>query len=380
MDRIQGQDRVVDALRTQLAAGRTHHAYIFHGPAGVGKFTTALAFAQLLLCHARQTTLTGEIEACGACDSCRYFNATPPAPEEGDDDSALRYPHPDLHVVTKELAKYSDDRNTRNRKLLSIPVELVRDAVIEPAPRSPALGHGKVFVIDEAELLNPAGQNALLKTLEEPTPGTTLILVTSSEDRLLPTIRSRCQRVAFVPLADEVVARYVGEHGGEALSPKLRDWLVGFAGGSLGRARLALDQGLDEWASTLLPKLHGIGQGKPAGELGADMAERINAFAEGWVKAHANASKEAANRLAAGLMWNLLTTYARRRLAELAAASDGSDLEADEAVLEPWLAVIDAVTEAERLLNSNVNLSLVCDHVAVTIGSAFADQGVGVRT
>lgn len=379
MDRIQGQDRVVESLRTQLAAGRTHHAYIFHGPAGVGKFTTALAFAQLLMCHARQTTLTGAVEACGGCESCRYFAAKPQADEGGDDDSALRYPHPDLHVVTKELAKYSEDRNTRNRKLLSIPVELVRDAVIEPAPRSAALGHGKVFIIDEAELLNPAGQNALLKTLEEPTPGTTLILVTSSEDRLLPTIRSRCQRVAFVPLPDEVVARYVDEHGGEALSPKLRDWLVGFAGGSLGRARLALDHGLDEWASTLLPKLHGIGRGKPAGELGADMAERIGAFAEGWVKAHANASKEAANRLAAGLMWNLLTAFARRRIAELAAASDGADVDTDEAALAPWLAVIDAVTEAETLLNSNVNLSLVCDHVAVTVCSAFAEQGVGRR-
>lgn len=225
-------------------------------------------------------------------------------------------------------------------------------------------------------MLNPAGQNALLKTLEEPTPGTTLILVTSSEDRLLPTIRSRCQRVVFVPLPDAVVARYVDEHG-DALSPKLRDWLVGFAGGSLGRARLALDHELDEWASVLLPKLHGMSRGKPAGELGSDMADRINAFAEGWVKAHANASKEAANRLAAGLMWNLLTTYARRRVAELAAGLDMADPEFAEATLEPWLAVIDAVTEAETLLNSNVNLSLVCDHVGVTIGSAFAGGKMG---
>ncbi len=377
MDQIQGQDRVIESLRAQLAAGRTHHGYIFHGPAGVGKFTTALAYAQLLLCHARQTTLTGQPEACGTCESCRYFSATPPAADEtdGDDDAALRYAHPDLHVVTKELAKYSDDRSTRQRKLMSIPVEVVREALIEPAPRSPALRHGKVFIVDEAELLNDAGQNALLKTLEEPTPGTTIILVTSSEDRLLPTIRSRCQRVGFVPLPDEVVARHVDEHG-ESLSPKLRQWLVGFSGGSLGRAQLALDHGLDEWASTLLPKLHALGQGKPAGEMGAEMADRINAFAEGWTKAHANASKEAANRLAAGLMWNLLTTYARRRIGELAEGAGVDDPAGAEAVLEPWLTVIDAVTEAERLLTSNVNLSLVCDHVAMTIDAAFADGKV----
>src|SRR5690606_4650358 len=122
---------------------------------------------------------------------------------------ALAWPHPDLHVVTKELARYSEDRSTRERKLTQIPVDVLRTELIEPVYRAAQMGHGKVFIVDEAELLNDAGQNAMLKTLEEPPAGTTIILVTSIQDRLLPTIRSRCQRVAFVPLPDSVVSRWL---------------------------------------------------------------------------------------------------------------------------------------------------------------------------
>ncbi|MEL7087151.1 MAG: hypothetical protein AAGL98_01715, partial [Planctomycetota bacterium] len=223
MDAILGQTHALDQLHAQLTSGRVHHAQIFHGPAGVGKFTTALALAKVLLCHAPERDLAGRVTACGGCVSCLTFR---PAPEEAGPDAtpgagagaaagagagAGAFPgvaHPDLHVVNKELARYSDDRQVRDRKLTSIPVDVLRTALIEPAYLGAQLNHGKVFIVDEAELLNAAGQNVLLKTLEEPpTPddntgggGTTIILVTANEDRLLPTIRSRCQRIAFVPL------------------------------------------------------------------------------------------------------------------------------------------------------------------------------------
>lgn len=385
MDRIHGQIHALDQLHAQLVSGRVHHAQIFHGPAGVGKFTTALALAKVLLCFEPTPDLAGRKSACGGCPSCLTFR-TDPADDSPDAASGVDsgVAHPDLHVVNKELARYSDDKQTRDRKLTSIPVNVLRTALIEPAYLGAQLNHGKVFIVDEAELLNAAGQNALLKTLEEPpTPGsdqatpesgtnisggggTTIILVTSNEDRLLPTIRSRCQRIAFVPLPDEVLDRYLQEHA-EQLEPVERSWLVGFAQGSLGRAKLVLDYKLTEWARVVLAQLEQMARGRAVPSLGVDMAERIGGFAEAWVKNHKNASKEAANKLAAGLMFSLVSTYARQQLDKLADHCDPADPEAAEAKLLPWVGVIDALGVAETRLGSNVNLGLTCDGLASAI-------------
>lgn len=373
MQQILGQSRAVDILQTQLASGRLHHAYIFSGPAGVGKFTTAMAFAKALLCHSPERDLAGRVIACGSCKSCRLVDARnevdQPADARGgadDEPAALGSAHPDLHVVTKELARYSEDRQTRERKLTSIPVDVLRSALIEPVYRAAQLRHNKVFIVDEAELLNPTGQNLLLKTLEEPPAGTTIMLVTSSEHRLLPTIRSRCQRVTFTPLPDEVVQQWVDAHASDWLEQDRR-WLVSFAAGSLGRASLAREYELNEWAQTVLGAMERIARGKPTGELGAQLHERIDGFAKAWVDAHKGASKEAANKLASDLMWSLISGHARQRVKEIAATCSADDAAAAEASLEPWLGAIDAVEEAQRLLASNVNLSLTCDHLVSAI-------------
>ncbi|MEM7627084.1 MAG: DNA polymerase III subunit [Planctomycetota bacterium] len=372
MDTIFGQPHALDQLHAQLASGRIHHAQIFHGPTGVGKFTTALALAKVLLCHATERDLAGRVMACGGCASCRAFRLPDNPDDAGQNlDAFPGVAHPDLHVVNKELARYSDDRQVRDRKLTSIPVDVLRTALIEPAYLGAQLSHGKFFIVDEAELLNAAGQNALLKTLEEPpTPseggGTTIILVTSNEDRLLPTIRSRSQRIAFVPLPDEVLDRYLQEHG-ESLTPVERSWLVSYAQGSLGRARLVLDYRLTEWADVIVGQLNRLTGGRAVPSLGADMAERINGFAETWVKNHTNASKEAANKLAAGLMFSLVAVFARQQLDRLAEECDPADPDTAEAKLNPWLDTISALRTAESRLNSNVNLGLVCDGLATQI-------------
>ncbi|MEO1235276.1 MAG: DNA polymerase III subunit [Planctomycetota bacterium] len=388
MDHIQGQPHALDQLAAQLASGRVHHAQIFHGPPGVGKFTTALAFARVLLCHTPEQSLAGQVMACGGCPSCRLLPSTPGNDEDGAPATDASGGHPDLHIVNKELARYSDDRQIRDRKLTSIPVDVLRTALIEPAYRGAQLNHGKVFVVDEAELLNPAGQNALLKTLEEPPTheiaavapgsgagGTFIILVTAHEDRLLPTIRSRCQRTAFVPLPDEVLDRFLQEYAAQ-LEPVERSWLVGFAQGSLGRARLVLDYGLTEWARVVLAQLEQLARGRAVPTLGADMAERINGFAEAWVKNHDNASKEAANKQAAGLMFSLVAVHARQEIDRLAATCDPAGPDAAEATLTPWLDVIAALGVAESRLGSNVNLGLVCDGLASQIALALRRPAV----
>ena len=285
--------------------------------------------------------------------------------------------HPDLHVITKELALFSDDAQERGRKLTSIPVGVIREHLVGPASLAPAMGHGKVFIVDEAELLNATGQNALLKTLEEPTPGTYLILVTSSEHRLLPTIRSRCQRVAFGVLEDSDVARWLGEHHG-GLDEQTRKWVTGFAQGSLGRASLAVRFELVEWGTAVLSPIQRLSKtGRAEPGLGASIGECVDGFAAAWVGAHKNASKEAANRRAAALMGSMISNYARRRLAEVAEGCDPETPGGSEAALEPWLGVVAAVDTFEGQLSSNVNLKLCCEGLGMAVHGAL--MGVGAR-
>ncbi len=364
---ILGQTHALEQLHAMLAADRVHHGFVFHGPAGVGKFTTALALAKTLLCHEPSTTLTGQVEACGRCRSCRLFK--PPAEDDADD--PLRpVSHPDLHVVTKELSRFSDDANVRQRKLTNIPVDVLREHLIGPAFRSAQHAHGKVFIVDEAELMRREGQNALLKTLEEPPDGTFIILVTSSEERLLPTIRSRCQRIAFVPLPEDVVTHYVKQHAPKLDDPA-RQWVTRFADGSLGRAQLALNRGLTAWADALLPALEQLASGRAVPELGEQAAEQVDKFAEQWVKDHANASKEAANKLGAALLASLLTVEARHRLAQTAQRVPAGDPLAGDAALSPWLGVIEATQAFGQRLGSNVNLKLAAAGLAADLAAAL---------
>ncbi|MEM9250935.1 MAG: DNA polymerase III subunit [Planctomycetota bacterium] len=376
MIRLLAQPAATDQLNRQLAAGRLPHALVFAGPAGVGKHTAALWLAQRLLCLDPVTTLTGEIEPCDACESCRLLlklaNDDPSDGDDDTDDAISGVAHPDLHLIHKQLAATSSVATLRTRKQTNIAVDLLREHVVggttsdgnshdAPAFKSPVLSRHKVFVIDEAELLDGYAQNVLLKTLEEPPPNTTLILVTAREDRLLPTIRSRCQRVPFSPLPDNVVTRWLSERLGDdhANIP----WLTQFAAGSLGRAKIAIDHGLAAWGAALEPQLDALAQGKPAPTLGGDLYERVQAFAEAAVKKQKNASKEAANRVAASLAWSIVARHAHRRLTAEAEAATPRDLPA-AARLERWAAVLDAVHEAEGLLASNVNLSLLCDDLA----------------
>ena len=106
--------------------------------------------------------------------------------------------HPDYHVITKELARLYDKSGTSKATQLSINV--IRHDLAEPAGRKTVLGRGKVFVVEQAELITSAAQNALLKTLEEPAGRTLIVLLTTHVNELLPTIRSRCQTIRFAAL------------------------------------------------------------------------------------------------------------------------------------------------------------------------------------
>lgn len=376
MRNVLGQERAREVLQRAAAGGRTHHAWIFHGPVGVGKFTTAMAWARVLLCPNAQPNLAGAVEACGSCESCKLAEAGT---------------HPDLHVIRKELASVSSVQAVREAKQRNIPIDLLRERMIggktgdgkfqaSAVGRTAVLGHGKVFIIDEAELMDQYGQNALLKTLEEPPAQTYIILITSSEEQLLATIRSRCQRLGFGPLPGAVVEGWL-ERKYPQLKSQERAWLAGFADGSLGRAELGAEFGLAAWGQEVLGRLESMKRGEGGTDLGGVMANLLEEFAQQWVAKQENASKEAANQLAARLMGAMVGQWLRREMGKEAAALKGADLADAEQRLEPYAQAIDALTEAQRDLAANVNVGLVCDHLVSMLERALTPnvQGSGSR-
>ena len=273
--------------------------------------------------------------------------------------------HPDLHVITKELAAISREPTVRKQKQITIAKEVVDQFLVEPAVRTRVLNGdsraGKVFIVDEAELMTPAIQNSLLKIMEEPPAGTVLILVTSNEDRLLPTIRSRCQRVRFGRLPDGAMKDWVKRAGVE-LDDARRAWLLRFASGSPGMARLAIDHDLFQWNDALSPLLAQLDRrdGRFPIELGATMHQLVEDQAAGWVKKNPDASKEAANKAWSRRLLSYLGEHFRHRLAE--GATQGPEEVAFAAQ------AIDAVAQAEDELNANVNMGFVFENLATKLG------------
>jgi hypothetical protein len=350
MQRILGQDRAVGVLRQAIESERLHHAWIFSGPRGVGKFTTAKEFAKILLDPEAAPNLAGEIEVDPQGRTAQLVDAET---------------HPDLHIVRKELALFSENAQLRARKLSNIPLDVLREHVIggktgddkqhdAPAYRTAALGHGKVFIIDEAELIDRNGQNALLKTLEEPPARTFLLLVTSRPEWLLPTVHSRCQHVQFGLLDAEAMQRWLDDSGLE-LAPDERAWIERFAAGAPGVAQLAAAYGFHRWQQALEPMIDELQRGGFPVAMGPTMAEFIDEFATAWVKENRNASKDAANKDGARHLLALLASHARDKLGQACAAG------ADPA---PWLGAIDVLREAEQALEANVNLKQVMEHLA----------------
>ncbi|MBS0265105.1 MAG: DNA polymerase III subunit delta' [Planctomycetes bacterium] len=217
-DSILGHEREVEKLRYGCAAGRLAHAYAFVGTAGIGKYRFARYFAQCLLCE-RHTD--AELQACGECPSCQQVQA---------------HTHPDLLVV--QLPE--DKRELPIRLFIGEDESRGKEGLCYDISRKPMSARRRVAIIDSAETMNEESSNALLKTLEEPPPNSVMILVASSADALLSTIRSRCQILVFQPLSTELVRELMVQEGlttnvGEAAQ------VAPFCDGSLQIARQLLD-------------------------------------------------------------------------------------------------------------------------------------------
>ncbi len=189
---ITGHAQQKDLLLRAISNDRIAHAYLFEGPDGVGKRLTALSFARALLC------LKGN--GCGSCSACRKVDHNN---------------HPDVHIIDADGG--------------AIKIEQIRTLQQQLSLR-PLEGRYRFCLIDDAEQLTTGAGNALLKTLEEPQPETVIILISSQGEKLLTTIRSRCQKLTFSRLPQDQVAEILQQK--LELSDTQAQVLAALSGGS----------------------------------------------------------------------------------------------------------------------------------------------------
>jgi len=211
--KIKGQDKALDILQRALAQSKVANSYLFYGPEGVGKFTTALTLGMAMNCHS-----TLDKRPCGVCPSCTKF---------------LSFTHPDLIYIfpfpqEKNKSDISVDGEIRTEKTLVEYKEYIQNKIETPWKKyffsknigiriasirmlehrillSPNEGAYKICIIEDADTMTIQAANAFLKTLEEPPEDTIIILTTSKPNSLLPTIISRCQKLTFYPITKNII-------------------------------------------------------------------------------------------------------------------------------------------------------------------------------
>ena len=221
--KIKGQDRQIEMLINAIKRRNVSHAYLFSGIPGIGKMTTATAMAKVLNCEANNG------DFCDYCTSCKKIE---------------HRNHPDILWIEPEGDYIKIDQIRRMQEQIKY---------------RPYEGRNKVVITDKAEKMNLQSSNCLLKTLEEPPPHTVLILLTTAPFQVLPTIRSRCQRVMFQPLSAELVIEVLREkQGGESGELKL---IASLAGGSIGKAIQWMERGVLKERKKLLEKINHLNKG-----------------------------------------------------------------------------------------------------------------------
>lgn len=207
-NKIFGHKKQILELSNALKANRLPNGYIFHGPGGIGKFTVAKTFCAHIAC-------VGDVKPCGECPACK---------------KVMNSIHPDIvHVSLLE-------KSTR------ITIVQIRE-LGERLKFHPLEASKKMALIDDAHLMTESSANSLLKLLEEPPSNTHFILITKQLGAMLPTIRSRCQKISFsLPSCDDVKAALLqmGKSEDEALT------LARFSDGSIGKASSISTELIDE--------------------------------------------------------------------------------------------------------------------------------------
>jgi len=210
LDEVVGQRAVTQTLRNAIASGRIAQAFVFAGPRGVGKTTTARILARMLNCDKGPTP-----DPCGACDPCREI-------AEGRD----------MDVLELDAATHTG-------------IDNIRDVIISGLAILPARDRYKVFVIDEVHQLSSSSFNALLKSIEEPPPHVAFIMATTAPDKIPDTIVSRAQVFEFKTISSRLIGEQlskIANADGIDASPEAVALIARSAEGSMRDAETAFDQ------------------------------------------------------------------------------------------------------------------------------------------
>ncbi|GFN35719.1 DNA polymerase III subunit delta' [Tepidimicrobium xylanilyticum] len=195
---IIGHDRIIENLKNAIKEEHLSHCYLFEGENSIGKKKVALAFAKTLLCK-------GEgLEPCNRCRSCLKFNS---------------WNHPDLMFIKPE-------NGLIKKKVI--------DDLIKDLSKAPFESKRRIIIIDDSHEIGIEGQNALLKTLEEPPSYINIILITSNSNNLIPTILSRCEIVKFSPVESHKIIDLLTKKYGKSLEEA--NFIANFTKGSIGKS------------------------------------------------------------------------------------------------------------------------------------------------
>jgi len=227
-DQLRGHREQIEMFRRALHRGRTAHAFLLVGAAGTGKRQFARLVTQCLFCQRRDAA---ELDACGECSACQQVAAST---------------HPDLIEIGCPEGK----QDLPIELMIGAPDRRGREGLCHDLSLRPMSASRKVAIIDDADRMNEASANALLKTLEEPPAGSILFLITPSVEPILSTIRSRCQPVRFSPLAENDVADLLVSLEWEA-DPQTAAAIARMSEGSLAMASQLLDEGVRSLRSSL---------------------------------------------------------------------------------------------------------------------------------
>lgn len=355
-------------IHRALVGDRMPHAYIFHGPEGVGKEAFAMGLAETLLCAdpVQPTVESGDADGattmalalgCGVCVDCRGVTAQT---------------HPDLHLIHRQLNRLHPDAAVRARKALEIGVDVLRHFVLDKVRLTPQRGRKKVFIIRDADRITAQAQNALLKTLEEPPLDTVLILCAAAVDRLLPTTRSRCQLVRF----DALPTGFIQERLSELL-PDLDDvqagWYARHGAGSIGRSLQFAADGLYELNSHLLKTLPGLEPGHEARlvELWTGMARTL---ADLQRSRDPGITETETNRHGLKLVFQLAANYFADVLR--GASGDGAvAIHGGTISLPSACRAINRIALAERQLDLNANVQLIVETLSNDLAKLHSGAG-----